>query len=819
MTLKRIDLNTCVWGEWHLDVLRRVMLPTLLSPGNLPAIRRRFPLRYRIATTPSDREHIEEWPIFSRLAATVEIDWITENSSPDITYHIDWYRRSLSDAKAANAYCFMAYPDVAWSDGVLTHCADAISDGKVAVAIPYIRAISETLVPEIVGRAGDGPIALSGGELVRLGMRHMHPLSVAAMAGSQHALPSLEASWRVPDQGLLLREISRELSMVDPARLDANQYWNAVVTAHPESLHIAADSDDMLMLSLAPLFKDFHVYIPNHALQPVDLARVSRHPANDNPFVKYFAAHPIRLHYDGFDGNRWSQFERRADRFVGQALFIRELLSIWEAAHAAGCSLASKALSVGLLATPLANRWRYDGPVTVYFPSDEAFGEKGWETLEPLLRPERARELQSVILNHVVPGVRADTAADTWQQVAVGGALINGRSGSDGEVVNEARIMRRLGLASHRIYIIDRLIVPIIRTISPSTASPPHDLRPEAARSLPDADHASRAADFEKSAPDELSLGRSFHRLVRAVRATAITVTARFRADVFRRDVEIARQYPVFLRHFGVKLAGGKLEQQKRAAASALYQAGLYRHKLLFLYDLMKQFHELGGVVDPSPAFFEYCLSLVGDEQDLTQAEHYYRLALRLIPDFAEALYALGLLKRRAHMMSDASVLFKAAACAPPHANAATHSHIPANSWRNLAEIHRDIGKDETAEACFRKALHQFGIHGVYQAEIAKFLRARGRIADAAHQYELAMPYTHLYACEFTEPNYPLEERLPTGLDGKPCDPLTPTVVAEEDQGIRLLYWWHVYLPMPPHVPLDAASLLKLRPRARRERS
>jgi hypothetical protein len=83
--------------------MRQVMLPTLLSPGNLPALCRRFPVRYRIATTPADRGRIEAWPIFAHLTATVQIEWITENAAPDITYHIQWYERSLRDAKAANA--------------------------------------------------------------------------------------------------------------------------------------------------------------------------------------------------------------------------------------------------------------------------------------------------------------------------------------------------------------------------------------------------------------------------------------------------------------------------------------------------------------------------------------------------------------------------------------------------------------------------------------------------------------------------------------------------------------------------------------------
>src|SRR6202035_2130149 len=98
----------------------------------------------------------------------------------------------------------MAHPDVAWSDGLLARCADAIAAGKVGVAIPYIRVISETFGPDLASRAADAAITLSGGELVRLGVRHMHPLSVAAMAGGRHALPRFAVSLRGAEQRLFL---------------------------------------------------------------------------------------------------------------------------------------------------------------------------------------------------------------------------------------------------------------------------------------------------------------------------------------------------------------------------------------------------------------------------------------------------------------------------------------------------------------------------------------------------------------------------------------------------------------------------------------
>src|SRR5262249_36190481 len=148
------------------------------------------------------------------------------------------------------------------------------------------------------------------------------------------------------------------------------------------------------------------------------------------------------------------------------------------------------------------------------------------------------------------------------------------------------------------------------------------------------------------------------------------------------------------------------LQRQKHAAATALYQAGLYRHKLLFLSELMKGFSAQADPSEPQPAFFSHCSSLIGSEQDLLRASHYYSLALQLLPDFAEALYGLGLLKRRAGLSTEAIALFEAAVTAKPHPNALPHAHITANSWRSLAEIHRDLGDNDLAAACFRNALN-----------------------------------------------------------------------------------------------------------------
>jgi tetratricopeptide (TPR) repeat protein len=229
-------------------------------------------------------------------------------------------------------------------------------------------------------------------------------------------------------------------------------------------------------------------------------------------------------------------------------------------------------------------------------------------------------------------------------------------------------------------------------------------------------------------------------------------------------------------------------------------------------HDLMRAFAAAGGASEPQPIFFEYCTTLIGSESTQAQAERYYRLALRLLPDSAEALYALALLRRRAGDAREAIALFEAATRARQHPNALPHAQVAGNSWRNLAEIHRDQGDDRLAEAAFRKALELIGNHGVYHHEIAEWLRRRGRLGEAALQYELTMPYSHLYASEFSEPNFPPGDRLPLDTHGRPFDPLKPTILEEGNQNSSLIYWWHLYFLIPSGAPFDPMALIKMRP-------
>jgi uncharacterized surface protein with fasciclin (FAS1) repeats len=323
--------------------------------------------------------------------------------------------------------------------------------GKIGSAIPYLRVISETCGPDIDARGQGAPVTLAPGETVRLGVRHMHPLSAAVLHGSPHGRPSLEIMWRVADEGLLLRHMTRELFVFDPSRIKATQIWYAAEGCKIDDFHVVTDSDDMLMLSFAPLAKDTYLYIPDHPVTPIDLARQSLHPLNDNPMTSDFARHRVRLHYGTMEDRRWRRSELRSDKFVNQAVMMREFLRIWSTLEAHGCRRAGELLSVALHATPLARRWRHDGPVSVFVPSDDAIERYGWAKIESLMALGASAQLVEAVLNHTVPQRLAGERLDSSSLKTLGSRPLR---------LGGASVREAYDVAPHRVFVVDDWITP-----------------------------------------------------------------------------------------------------------------------------------------------------------------------------------------------------------------------------------------------------------------------------------------------------------------------------------------------------------------------
>jgi hypothetical protein len=426
------------------------MFPTLLAPRNLPALAQSFDVTYRIFTTRRDAERISVHPLLARIRNHVKVQLIAamQDEQPDPAHHVHWYHQAIEDARVTHSLVAFLPPDVAWSGITLGNMGRRMAEGKLGTAMPYIRVVTETALPAIkaLTRGADDSLDIRPGDLVRLAVEHLHPLSASAMHGSRHGRPSLEMLWRAGDEGFVLRHMVRELFSFDPARIEITHLWYAGAGVKPEDIHVVVDSDDMFMLSFAPLRKDLPLFLQDHAIDGIDLARSSLHPLNDTPLNMHFARHRVRLHFGTVTPGPWRRAEAKSDVVVKQAMVAREAMQIWAALRATGCCIiASQFLAAGLLASPMARRWPKDQPLTIVVPTDAAFaGSPPWHLISPQCRDSLYRWL----LSHVSAGPYNAAAG------------LSGRRSLGGASLPHITPQEVLQASRHTILLTDRLPVP-----------------------------------------------------------------------------------------------------------------------------------------------------------------------------------------------------------------------------------------------------------------------------------------------------------------------------------------------------------------------
>src|SRR5262245_25236170 len=105
----------------------------------------------------------------------------------------------------------------------------------------------------------------------------------------------------------------------------------------------------------------------------------------------------------------------------------------------------------------------------------------------------------------------------------------------------------------------------------------------------------------------------------------------------------------------------------RTTAASAFHQAGVELHRRLFLAEIIDDFEAAGAERDPAHAVPEKGLLHRPDDEMRERVAWYYETAIALAPAFAEPLYNLAGLRRRAGRLDEALALFTRAAELKPH--------------------------------------------------------------------------------------------------------------------------------------------------------
>ena len=189
MAAKGIYFATVVWGAEYRNVFTDICLPSILSPKNLPAVAKKFPIRFSIFTDMPGVLYLSSHPTIKALTELGKVQILlldqqvakSKNRAPtqqsDISkYDLSaaGYRIMLEQAQDMDAGFVMVSPDSVWADGSQLFLATQLEKGIRLVVTPGPRLSWEQSLPILSGMRQGLTLTISSRELTFVALNFMH---------------------------------------------------------------------------------------------------------------------------------------------------------------------------------------------------------------------------------------------------------------------------------------------------------------------------------------------------------------------------------------------------------------------------------------------------------------------------------------------------------------------------------------------------------------------------------------------------------------------------------------------------------------------
>jgi hypothetical protein len=267
-----------VWGDIYRNYLLEYALPTLLAPGNIPALKGRRPVKYLVASTPEDWSIIRDTAIFRELtkyAEPVFLELPPKGDSPYWVYAITGHKLCCEMAARDKAYRILTSPDALYSDGTLARLHEIVLNGAEVVlklvtpltrTEPFFARFAELgFQPKESARDTGIPITISPRQIVTLAMRAMHGMSgIQEWEAPYFSRYASTPWWQVPGtEGAVITGNFWDLFLVDYGAVQHDgslletrgfdgDYIMRTIT-HLETIYFVRDSDELHIVSWASM--------------------------------------------------------------------------------------------------------------------------------------------------------------------------------------------------------------------------------------------------------------------------------------------------------------------------------------------------------------------------------------------------------------------------------------------------------------------------------------------------------------------------------------------------------------------------------------
>lgn len=346
------------WGDEFREHLCRLALPSLLAPGNIPAITRKSAARFLIATTAQDWAKLKSEPIFAALAKEIAFEFLpNEATQPPVHKYI---RMSRGHAMLADrcfsdkAIAINVNPDSIYPDGSVAEAHQLAIAGADVVLCAAVRFEMEGVEAELIARGSlrrGHVLQLPVRDAVEIGLRHLHPETLASnWTAANFGALAIEHEdkffltccyWEVPgENGLLIITHNwapflvnygilrtHNKNALDGRNLDG-PYIFENFPQYTKAIHVVTDSDSLFLLGLTPrdemrpqarVFRWRKPALLGEWARGYVLSRTVFDPRIDDYRQKIYRT-PVRWHGRNYNAN-WRPVEREADRIIREYVY------------------------------------------------------------------------------------------------------------------------------------------------------------------------------------------------------------------------------------------------------------------------------------------------------------------------------------------------------------------------------------------------------------------------------------------------------------------------------------------------------------------
>ena len=259
--MKGVRVLLPVWGAKYLQQCLEVCIPSLLAPGNVPAVGAELPTTFVLITRDRDMPVIRAHRTWLALAAVCDarlesIDGLlSEAASLVLTLAYARDIRTLGAAACDIGFVFLV-SDYIVADGALRHVVRRLQGGADAVFAGNFQLVRPAL-DRLTGDTPRDALSVSPRDLVHFALDWLHPATLACMADetATHDPQANRVFWRAGQGTLLGRFYLMHMVAIRPLTVDVTIAGPCDYSFVPEfcpdgRVETITDSDDYLVVEV-----------------------------------------------------------------------------------------------------------------------------------------------------------------------------------------------------------------------------------------------------------------------------------------------------------------------------------------------------------------------------------------------------------------------------------------------------------------------------------------------------------------------------------------------------------------------------------------